>query len=79
MSEAAHDYHPGDQDVSEQDATYNAFGKLMKWGSLTIATLLIMLVMWFCVSAGFFNGLFSGLVVLGVGIFFLRSKPTETH
>jgi Bacterial aa3 type cytochrome c oxidase subunit IV len=79
MSEAAHDYHPGDQDVSEQDATYNAFGKLMKWGSLTIAVLLIMLVMWFCVSAGFFAGLGSGLVVLAVGIFFLRSKPTEAH
>jgi len=79
MSEAAHEYHSGDQDITEQIATFSDFGKMIKWGSLTVAVLLVMLVLWFCVSAGFFTGLFSGLVVLALGIYFLRSRPESGH
>ncbi len=79
MSEAVHEYHPGDQDIAEQRATFSVFGKMIKWGSLAIAVLLIALVMWFCVGAGFFSGLVSGAVVLTVGVFFLRSKPEPAH
>ena len=60
MTEAVHEYHQGDQNISEQVATFELFGKMMKWGSLSIAVLLLMLVMWFCVGAGFFAGLFAG-------------------
>jgi thiamine transporter ThiT len=79
MSEAAHEYHTGDQNISEQVATYGAFGKMIKWGSLTIAAGLLMLVLWFCVNAGFFGGLIPGLVLLALGIFFLREKPAAAH
>lgn len=79
MSEAAHEHHPGDQDISEQIATFSDFGKAIKWGSLAIAVLILTLVMWFCVGAGFFRGFFSGAVLLGIGIFFLRSKPAPEH
>jgi thiamine transporter ThiT len=79
MSEAVHDFHPGDQDIHAQVATYRLFGRLIKWGSLTIATLLVMLVLWFCVGAGFLTGLFAGLVLLAVGIYFLRSRPEAVH
>jgi thiamine transporter ThiT len=79
MTDAAHDYHSGDQDITEQQATFSLFGKLMKWASLSIAVLLVMLVLWFCVGAGFFGGLIPGLVVLAAGIYFLRSKPEESH
>ena len=79
MSDAVQAYQPGDQNIAEQQATYGLFGRLMKWGSLAVAVLLVTLVLWFCVNAGFFAGLITGAVVLAAGIFFLRSKPAPAH
>jgi hypothetical protein len=79
MAEAAHEHHTGDQDISEQVATFHLVGGMLKWGSLAIAVLLTMLVLWFCTSAGFFSGLVAGLVLLVLGVFFLRSKPDSGH
>jgi hypothetical protein len=79
MTDAAHDYHSGDQDITEQVATFTAFGKMVKWGSLILAVLLVMLVLWFCVGAGFFSGAIAGFVIAVVGVFFLREKPTDAH
>jgi len=74
MAEAAHEYHTGDQDISEQVATFSLVGGMLKWGSLGIAVTLIMLVLWFCTS-----GLITGVILLAVGIYFLRSKPDAEH
>ena len=79
MSEAVQEYQPGDQNIADQLATYSLFGKLMKWGSLAVAVLLVTLVLWFCVNAGFLSGLVTGLVVLSAGVFFLRAKPEPAH
>ena len=79
MTEAAHDYHTGDMDIREQVSTFEAFGKMVKWGSLAIAALLVMLVVWFCVPMGFWAGLFSAIVLTVVGVFFLREKPDAAH
>ena len=79
MTEAVHDYHSGDQEIDEQVATFDAFGKMIKWGSLAIAALVVMLVVWFCVPMGFFAGLFSAIVLTAVGIVFLREKPDAGH
>jgi hypothetical protein len=79
MSEAVHEYNPGDMDIQEQVATFDAFGKLVKWGSLAIAALLLMLILWFCVPTGFFAGLGAAIVFTAVGIFFLREKPDAGH
>ncbi|HLY78553.1 MAG TPA: aa3-type cytochrome c oxidase subunit IV [Caulobacteraceae bacterium] len=79
MSEAVHEYHPGDMDIEEQVATYDAFGKMVKWGSLAIAALLVWLVLWFCVPTGFFTGLFAAIALTAVGIVFLREKPDAGH
>jgi hypothetical protein len=79
MSEAVHEYNPGDMDIQEQAATFEAFGKMVKWGSLAIAALLVMLVLWFCVPMGFFAGLFAAVVLTAAGIFFLREKPDAAH
>ena len=77
--DAAHDYHHGDMQITEQVATFHLFNGLTKWGSLAIAVLLVTLVLWFCTDAGFFPGVVSGIVLLAVGIFFLRSKPEQAH
>ncbi len=76
---AADDYHQGDQNITEQVASYNAFGALSKYASLVIAVLVLMLTLWFCVGAGFFGGLIPGGVLLGLGLVFLRSKPAQDH
>jgi hypothetical protein len=77
MAEAGSDYHPGDQNITEQVSTYRVFGSLTKWGSLTVATLVLMFTLWFCVGAGFLGGLIPALALAGLGAFFLRSKPTQ--
>jgi hypothetical protein len=79
MSEAVHDYTQGDMDITEQVATFSMVGKMIKWGSLAVATLLVMLVLWFCVQAGFVAGAGAGAVLATVGVFFLREKPAPAH
>ena len=79
MSEAVHDYTQGDQDITEQLATFSLFGKMVKWGSLAVAVLLVMLVLWFCVRTGFVAGAGAGLLLAVVGVFFLRAKPAAAH
>jgi uncharacterized membrane protein len=79
MAETAHQHHHGAQEISEQIRTYGAFGTLTKWGSLGIAALLLLLVTWFCTSAGFLSGLIAAVVLLAAGVFFLRDKPAEDH
>jgi uncharacterized membrane protein len=73
------DYHPGEQIITEQVATYDLFGSLTKWGSLIIAVLVLVLTLWFCLSVGFFGGAIPGVVLLGLGILFLRSKPAPNR
>ena len=79
MSEAVHDYTQGDMDITEQLATFSLVGKMIKWGSLCVAVLLVMLVLWFCVRAGFLAGAGAGFVLAVVGVFFLRAKPGAEH
>lgn len=76
MSEPASDYHHGDMDITEQQATYRLFGGLTKWGSLATVVLLLPPIFWFCVKTDFFSGLVPAIVVLVLGILFLRS-PAE--
>lgn len=75
----ASEYHRGDMDIHEQEATYDAFMGLTKWGSLAIAVALVMLTLWFCTPAGFLGGLIPGLVLLVLGIVFLREKKSAGH
>jgi hypothetical protein len=79
MSEAVHEYAQGDMDITEQLATFDLVGKMIKWGSLAVAVLLVMLVLWFCVRAGFVAGAGAGLMLAVVGVFFLRSGPDPAH
>ncbi len=77
MAEAA--YHHGDQDIQEQVATYKLFGAFSKWGSLAIATLVLMLVLWFCLGVNFLGGLIPGVILVALGVTFLRSRPQAGH
>lgn len=75
----ASEYHRGDMDISEQVATFNLFNGLTKWGSLAMAALLLLLVLWFCTPAGFLGAFISAAVLAGLGVVFLREKPEAAH
>lgn len=75
----ASEYHRGDMDISEQVATFNLFNGLTKWGSLSIAAMMVLLVMWFCTPAGFVAGFISAAVLTVLGVVFLREKPAADH
>ncbi len=75
----ASEYHRGDMDISEQVATFHLFNGLTKWGSLILAALLLLLVLWFCTPAGFMAGAISAVVLTALGIVFLREKPAADH
>jgi len=79
MAGQASDYHRGDMDIHEQVDTFKLVMNMTKWGSLTLASLLLFLVMWFCTPAGFVSGLISGGVVAAIGFVLLRSKPDAGH
>jgi hypothetical protein len=79
MAEAAHEYHTGDQDISEQVSTFHLVNGLLKWGSLAIAVVVSTATLWFCTKAGFGTGLLVAVVLIAAGIYFLRSKPQAEH
>jgi Bacterial aa3 type cytochrome c oxidase subunit IV len=79
MDDTASAYHHGEMDVTEQARTYRTFGVMSKWASLHIAVLVVMLVLWFCLGAPFLGGLIPGVILLALGIYFLRSTPVPKH
>lgn len=79
MAETNSEFHHGDMDVSAQVATFHLFNGLTKWGSLTLATLILMLTLWFCVGVGFLGGAIPGVVLFALGVVFLRDKPAQEH
>ena len=72
-------YSSGDQDIAEHEATFGAVMGLTKWGSLAVASFLILLVFWFCTPAGFLTGLIVAVIVAGLGGFVLSRKPAHGH
>jgi len=72
-------YHRGEQDISEQAATYRLFGTMSKWGSLAIAAGVFALVLWFCVGLSFLSGLIPAVILVAAGVYFLREKPPTGH
>jgi hypothetical protein len=79
MAGKASEYHRGEMDIHEQQATFRLVMGLTKWGSLTFASVLLLLVLWFCTDAGFLSALISAVVVAALGITFLRSPPETGH
>lgn len=74
----SHDaYVRGSQEISEQASTFTLFMGMAKWGSLIIAALLLLLVLWFQPGGSLVAGLISAVVMLAVGGFYLKSKSAH--
>jgi hypothetical protein len=79
MAGPSSDYHRGEMEITEQTATYHLIMGLTKWGSLALSAFLLWVVLWFCTPTGFMGSTISGLVLLVLGIVFLREKPAADH
>jgi hypothetical protein len=76
MAETASDYHHGDQDIHAQQATFHSVLVATKWSIVALAAGIAFLTLWFCTSAGFFNALITAVIIVAVGIFALRERPS---
>ena len=79
MAEQASDHERGAQDIHQQVSTYHLFTGMTKWGSLYLAALLLLLILWFCTDAGFLAGLISAAVLTVLGTLVLRDKGEKAH
>ena len=77
MSEHAATADHGHMDIRQQEASFHVFVLLAKWGSLAVASFVLLLVLWFCTSAGFLSGFIAGAIVLALGITLLRERRTD--
>ena len=68
------DYTRGEMIIEEHEKTYEGFLKMTKWGSLYLAAMLLLLVLWFCTPAGFLGGVVTAVVVLVLGTLVLSEK-----
>jgi len=79
MAGPSSDYHRGAMDIAEQQATFQLVMGMTKWGSLAIAVGVLFFVLWFCTHFGFVGAAFTSLVLLVVGVVFLRESPAPAH
>ena len=74
MAKPAADYHRGEMDIQEQEATFHGFILMSKWGSLALAVGLVFLVLFFCTKTGFIISALAALVLGVVGLVALMEK-----
>jgi thiamine transporter ThiT len=73
------EYVHGSQNAATQIADFRMFAALTKWFSMIAAVLILVLSLWFCVGVSFLGGLVPGVIVLAIGIAFLRNKRRPVH
>jgi hypothetical protein len=70
---ASDSYVRGSQEISEQEATFDAFMGMTKWGSLAIAVLLFFLTLWFQPGGSLMTAVITAVVLSVAGFFMLKS------
>jgi uncharacterized protein (TIGR03382 family) len=76
MAGSSSDYQRGAMDIAEQTATFELVMGMTKWGSLYIAAILLLLVLWFCTATGFMGAAGTAAVVVVLGTLLLRDRKT---
>lgn len=66
-------YQRGTMTIEEQTSTWHLVQTLLSWGSLSIGSMLLFLVIWFQPNGSFIGGFLAGLVLFAAGFVFLRS------
>jgi hypothetical protein len=73
------EYHHGQQNAATQMADFRMFAALTKWVSLHAGVLILFLTLWFCTGVGFLGALITAVIVLAIGIYFLRNTSRPVH
>lgn len=79
MADTHSEYHHGQQNAATQIADFRFFASATKWFSLHAGVLILFLTLWFCTGVGFFAALVTAVIVLAIGIYFLRNKSRPVH
>lgn len=74
MAGHSSDYQRGAMDIAEQTATFHLVMGMTKWGSLYLASFLLLIVLWFCTATGFLGAAATAVVVAVLGTLLLRDK-----
>ncbi len=77
MAETVSDYHHGDQNISENLASWRRFMTLTKLAALNLAVIILVCGLWFCVGESFFGGLIPGVILFALGLWFILRKPSS--
>ncbi len=72
MAEHVSDYTRGQMDIHQQQASFDGFVKMTKWGSLIVAVVVLFSAIMFCTSAGFLGAAIPAVVLAALGVFLLR-------
>jgi hypothetical protein len=65
----AAEIHSNESEFTVHANTYHRFTLGVKWAAIYLASVIVFLIVGFATSAGFFGGLFVGIVVFLVGVF----------
>ena len=79
MAEHVSDYAHGHMDIHQQQASFEGFVKMTKWGSLAVAVILVFSTLMFCTPTGFLGSVIPAVVVAALGIFLLRDSGGSGH
>lgn len=72
-------YVHGTMTIEEQASTWDLFMGLAKWGSLAVASILLLLVLWFQPGGSLMLGLMGGVGMAVAGWFFLKGGKPAAH
>jgi hypothetical protein len=75
MAEPASDYHRGEMDIDAQQSTFDSVITASKWSIVALAAGISFLTLWFCTAAGFGSALVTAIIIVALGVFFLRERP----
>ena len=79
MAGQSSEYHRGEMDIHEQVSTFHLVMGLTKWGSLALAALMVLLVLWFCTPTGFLGAAAASIILTVIGVVVLKENPDAGH
>jgi hypothetical protein len=77
MAGTPSEYHRGDMDIHAQQSTFRAVMVASKWSCLALAAGITFFTLLFCTTAGFFSAFITAVIIIALGVAFLRERPAS--
>jgi hypothetical protein len=72
-------YQRGTMTIEEQASTWKLVQAMFSWGSLSIASILLFLVLWFRPGGNGLGGFAAGVILFVIGFVFLKMGSKKAH